>query len=63
MIFTEHLDFGTAWRTTTEDLMPHQRRLLDPDGYLRPTRFDVAGYQYKVRFRDCRRTDAASAVQ
>ncbi|MGY2112732.1 PHP domain-containing protein [Nocardia gipuzkoensis] len=44
MIFTEHLDFDTDWRTTTEDLMPHQRRLLDPDGYLRPPRFDVAGY-------------------
>lgn len=44
VIFTVHLDFDTAWRTTVEDLMPHQRHLLDPGGYLHPPEFDVAGY-------------------
>ncbi|MEU8897282.1 PHP domain-containing protein [Nocardia sp. NPDC048505] len=44
VIFTEHLDFDTAWRTTPDDLMSHQQHLLDSDGYLRPPRFDLDGY-------------------
>ncbi|MEV2224149.1 PHP domain-containing protein [Nocardia vinacea] len=42
--FTEHLDLDDAWRTGPEDLMPHQRHLLGPDGYIRPPVLDVAGY-------------------
>ncbi|WP_063039933.1 PHP domain-containing protein [Nocardia pseudovaccinii] len=44
VIFTEHLDLDDAWRTGVEDLMPHQRHLLDEDGYLRPPALDMAGY-------------------
>ena len=42
--FTEHLDFDDAWRTTSDDLMPHQRSLLSADGYVDPPRLNVLGY-------------------
>ena len=42
--FTEHFDLDTAWATTTEDLMPHQRFLLGADGIMHLPRWDVEGY-------------------
>lgn len=36
VVFTEHVDFDDAWRTTRENVMPHQQSMLDPGGYLRP---------------------------
>lgn len=44
MVFTEHLDFDDRWRTGPEDLLPHQKSLLDDEGYLRPPLLDVEGY-------------------
>lgn len=44
VVFTEHFDFDDVWRTTRDDLMPHQQSLLDPDGYLRPPPLEVPGY-------------------
>jgi histidinol-phosphatase (PHP family) len=44
IVFTEHLDFEQNWRSESEDLEPHQRELLDSDGYLRLPPLDVAGY-------------------
>lgn len=59
VVFTEHLDFDDAWRSSTEDLMPHQRHLLDADGYVRPPLLDVPGYLESIdrcrqRFPDLR---------
>lgn len=44
IVFTEHLDFDDAWRSTPDDLMPHQRHLLGADGIVRVPQLDVAGY-------------------
>lgn len=44
IIFTEHLDIPRTWRAEPGDLMPNQRRFIDPDGYVDPPRFDASGY-------------------
>lgn len=44
VVFTEHFDFDSTWRTEPEDLLPHQQHLLDPNGYLQPPPLDIAGY-------------------
>lgn len=44
VIFTEHVDLEPAWRSTVDDLLPHQRALLDGDNHVRVPAFDVAGY-------------------
>ena len=44
VIFTEHLDFDTTWRTELDDLSPNQQRLLGADGYLALPPLDVDGY-------------------
>ncbi|WP_458683735.1 PHP domain-containing protein [Prescottella equi] len=44
IVFTEHFDFDSTWRTEPDDLLPHQQHLLDSSGYLRPPPLDIAGY-------------------
>ncbi len=50
VVFTEHFDFDDVWRTTRDDLMPHQQSLLDPDG--------ISGHRHWR----CRVTSRASTV-
>ena len=42
--FTEHLDFNGRVRFHPDDLVPHQRKYLNDDGYLVLPAFDVEGY-------------------
>lgn len=44
VIFTEHLDIPRTWRATPDDLMAHQRGMLDPEGLVDFPVLDVAGY-------------------
>lgn len=44
IIFTEHVDLEPAWRSTVDDLLPHQHDLLDEGGHVRSPAFDLAGY-------------------
>lgn len=44
LTFTEHLDFPGTWRSRPDDLMPHQRAFLAPDGTVEHPSFDAAGY-------------------
>lgn len=44
VIFTEHFDFDDAWRSDPADFAPHEKSLLDADGYVRLPVLDVAGY-------------------
>jgi histidinol-phosphatase (PHP family) len=44
VIFTEHVDLEPAWRSTPDDLLPHQRVFLDNDDHVRVPTFDVHGY-------------------
>ncbi|QCQ90944.1 PHP domain-containing protein [Rhodococcus sp. SGAir0479] len=44
VVFTEHFDFDSTWRTEPEDLLPHQQSLLDSRGYLAPPPLDIVGY-------------------
>jgi histidinol-phosphatase (PHP family) len=48
MVFTEHLDLDTNWRSTTEDLLEHQRGLLTDEGYVAVPEFDVDGYSAAI---------------
>ncbi|BDI24047.1 PHP domain-containing protein [Herbiconiux sp. L3-i23] len=52
IVFTEHVEYEQRWRSDVEDLMPHQRHLLDADGYVRPPAFDVNRYLAAVE--ECR---------
>jgi len=45
IVFTEHLDLEDAWRVEgPDDLMPHQRHLIDSEGYVRVPPLQVDGY-------------------
>lgn len=44
VVFTEHLDLDDRWHVAPADLLPHQRHLIDADGYVRVPPFDVEGY-------------------
>lgn len=44
LFFTEHVDLEDAWRSPPEDLMEHQRHLVNADGYVDVPRLDVEGY-------------------
>ncbi|GAA0996715.1 PHP domain-containing protein [Nocardiopsis tropica] len=49
MVFTEHLDLDINWRSTTDDLLEHQRRLLTDEGYVAVPEFDVDGYSAAIK--------------
>jgi histidinol-phosphatase (PHP family) len=44
VVFTEHLDFDSAWRTEPQDLMPNHADLRGPDGHMTLPALDVVGY-------------------
>jgi len=44
LFFTEHLDVPDTWRAEPQDLMPHQRGLINDAGRVDFAPFDVAGY-------------------
>lgn len=44
LFFTEHLDIPGTWRAEPEDLMPHQRHYVQPDGSMVFDVLDVDGY-------------------
>ena len=44
LVFTEHLDLDDAWHAAPEDLMAHQRCLLDASGHVAVPLLDVEGY-------------------
>jgi histidinol-phosphatase (PHP family) len=44
IVFTEHLDIPGTWRAEPDDLMPHQRRFVQPDGRVVFEPLDVDGY-------------------
>ncbi|HEY7008184.1 MAG TPA: PHP domain-containing protein [Jatrophihabitantaceae bacterium] len=44
VVFSEHLDFETAWRVEVGDLGPHADALVDEDGYVQLPQFDLDGY-------------------
>lgn len=44
LTFTEHLDFPGTWRSRPDDLMPHQRAYLSPEGAVDHPLLDPAGY-------------------
>ncbi|WP_188712036.1 PHP domain-containing protein [Microbacterium faecale] len=50
--FTEHLDFPGTWRSSSDDLMPHQRRFLSADGAVEHPLLNAEGYLDSIdRFR------------
>ncbi|MGC5165280.1 PHP domain-containing protein [Luteimicrobium sp. DT211] len=44
LFFTEHLDLPATWRAEPQDLMPHQRDLIDDGGRVDFAPLDAAGY-------------------
>ncbi|MGH1548861.1 PHP domain-containing protein [Leifsonia poae] len=44
LFFTEHLDIPGTWRAEPDDLMPHQRHYVQPDGSMVFDPLDVDGY-------------------
>lgn len=44
LVFTEHLDIPGSWRAQPEDLMPHQRHYVQPDGRVVFEPLDADGY-------------------
>lgn len=44
LFFTEHLDIPRSWRAEPDDLMPHQRHLVDDAGLVDIEPLDTAGY-------------------
>ena len=44
LVFTEHLDLEDAWRAAPQDLVEHQRSLIDASGHVVVPPLDVEGY-------------------
>ncbi|WP_285116990.1 PHP domain-containing protein [Leifsonia sp. fls2-241-R2A-40a] len=44
LFFTEHLDIPGTWRAQPQDLLPHQRHYVQPDGRVEFAPLDVDGY-------------------
>ncbi|WP_431247603.1 PHP domain-containing protein [Leifsonia xyli] len=44
LFFTEHVDVPGSWRAQPEDLLPHQRHYVQPDGRMDFDPLDVDGY-------------------
>jgi histidinol-phosphatase (PHP family) len=43
LVFTEHLDFAT-WTVDSADFREEARKLIGPDGVIRPPVLDIEGY-------------------
>jgi len=54
VVFTEHLDFESAWRVGDGDVGEHAQRYVDQTGHVRLPSFDAAGYLSAID--RCRRT-------
>jgi histidinol-phosphatase (PHP family) len=48
LTFTEHLDVPGTWRSTTDDMMRHQRSFLTATGTVDPPALDLVGYLREI---------------